>query len=135
MIEIRINRDPREYKDKFLGGLTSRQIICSALMLILNIPIYIFGSKYINKELVGYLLILVSLPFVLIGFFEYNKMPFERVIFAFIQSKIIQSSKRNYANINVIKIIDDFIIKEEILENKNDNKSIKKFKKSKKISR
>ncbi|WP_288327934.1 PrgI family protein [uncultured Clostridium sp.] len=130
MIEIRINRDPREYKDKIIAGLTLRQLICTVIMLGINIPLYIFGAKYINKELIGYLIILIAVPFILIGFFEYNKMPFERVIWAAIQSKLIQPSKRKYSNKNVIAIIDEYIIKEELLNIKN-SKAKKNKRKSK----
>lgn len=130
MIEIRINRDPREYKDKIIAGLTLRQLICTVIMLGINIPLYIFGAKYINKELIGYLIILIAVPFILIGFFEYNKMPFERVIWAAIQSKLIQPSKRKYSNKNVIAIIDEYIIKEELLNTKN-SKAKKNKRKSK----
>lgn len=135
MIEIRINRDPREYKDKVIAGLTIRQIICVAIMLVLNIPIYIFGNRYMNKDVVGYILILVSIPLVLIGFFEYNKMPFERVILSIIQTEIIQPVKRNYANKNVIQIVDNFILKDEIISNKKKSKNNRKSKAKRKFNK
>lgn len=130
MLEIKINKDPREYKDKLLFGLSVRQLLCTAIMLLINIPLYIWGSKILGESITGYLLILVAVPLVLIGFFEYNKMPFERVLLSMIQVKFIRPEKRYryYSNENIVAALDKQILEQElrVKKEKKKRKFIKK---------
>lgn len=78
MIEIRIPKEIKNYREKFFFGLTVRQCICAAIALLLCVPLYIFGGKILPQELVAWLVLIVAAPLMLVGFFRYNDMTFEK---------------------------------------------------------
>ena len=43
MIEIKIPKEIRDYKEKFLFGLTIRQFISAAAALAVRVPLYLCG--------------------------------------------------------------------------------------------
>lgn len=43
MIEIRIPKEIRTYKEKLFFGLTLRQLICTLIAVVVNVPLYWFG--------------------------------------------------------------------------------------------
>lgn len=78
MIEIRIPKEIKNYREKFFFGLTVRQCICAAIALLLCVPLYIFGGKVLPQELISWLVLIVAAPLMLVGFFRYNDMTFEK---------------------------------------------------------
>lgn len=78
MIEIRIPKEIKNYREKFFFGLTVRQCICAAVALLLCVPLYIFGGKILPQELISWLVLIVAAPLMLVGFFKYNDMTFEK---------------------------------------------------------
>ncbi len=57
MIEIRIPKEIKNYREKFFFGLTVRQCICAAIALLLCVPLYIFGGKILPQEVVSWLVL------------------------------------------------------------------------------
>ncbi|MEG0614137.1 MAG: PrgI family protein [Oscillospiraceae bacterium] len=96
MIAVRIPKEIKEYKEKIAFGLTGRQIICSVLMLVIAVPLYVFGRKYIQEDVIAWLVILIGLPLAAIGFVKKNGMPFEKFIAAIFKSIFLYPSKRKY---------------------------------------
>lgn len=82
MIEVRIPKEIREYKEKLFFGLNLRQTITTGLAIAICVPLYIFGQKYINVEVLSWIIIAIAAPLVLIGYFNFNQMPFEKFILA-----------------------------------------------------
>ena len=78
MIEIRIPKEIKNYREKLFFGLTLRQCICAGVALLICVPLYIFGRNFIPQELVSWLVILIAAPLMLAGFFKYNDMFFEQ---------------------------------------------------------
>ena len=78
MIEIRIPKEIKNYREKLCFGLTLRQCICAGVALLICVPLYIFGRNFIPQELVSWLVILIAAPLMLAGFFKYNDMFFEQ---------------------------------------------------------
>lgn len=75
-IEIKIPKEIKEYKEKFLFGLTVKQFICLALALLICVPLYIFGKEFMPEELVSWTVIIVAAPILGIGFIKYHNMTF-----------------------------------------------------------
>ncbi len=124
MIEIKIPKEIRHYKEKLVFGLTVRQALCTFVMLLINVPTYIYGRQFLNEELISWIVLILAIPMALIGFFKYNNMNFESFILAFLRSEVIYPKKRIYETDNVFENIKDFLQEEEI--------SIKKVDRSKK---
>ena len=78
MIEIRIPKEIKNYREKLFFGLTLRQCICAGVALLICVPLYIFGNKIMPQEIVSWLVILIAAPLMLAGFFRYNDMMFEQ---------------------------------------------------------
>ena len=53
MIEIKIPKEITDYKEKFLFGLTVRQLVSVVVALAICIPLFIFGKDYLGEDLVG----------------------------------------------------------------------------------
>lgn len=132
MIEVRIPKEIRTYKEKFFFGLNIRQSICTVLALAINIPLYIFICPYIGNELSSWIVILSSSPLFLIGFFYYNGMPFEQFIGCIFKFQILTPRKRKYKIENLYAILMDIHQKEVNLKEKKQRDFLTKlFKKPK----
>ncbi len=78
MIEIRVPKEIKNYREKFFFGLTVRQCVCAAAALLICVPLYIFGGKFLPEELISWLVMIIAAPLMLVGFFRYNDMTFEK---------------------------------------------------------
>lgn len=78
MIEIRIPKEIKNYREKLFFGLTLRQCICAGASLLICVPLYIFGSRYLSQEVISWLVVIIAAPLMLVGFFRYNDMTFEK---------------------------------------------------------
>ncbi|MCR5142856.1 MAG: PrgI family protein [Ruminococcus sp.] len=80
MIEIRIPKEIKNYREKLFFGLTLRQSICTAIALLICVPIYIFGNRFLPQEAISWVVILIAVPLMFTGFFRYNDMAFEQFV-------------------------------------------------------
>ena len=78
MIEIRIPKEIKNYREKLFFGLTLRLCICAGVSLVICVPLYIFGNKFLPQEAVSWAVILIAAPLMFTGFFRYNDMAFEQ---------------------------------------------------------
>ena len=78
MIEIRIPKEIKNYREKLFFGLTLRQCICAGAALLICVPLYIFGNKFLPQEAVSWVVVLIAVPLMFAGFFRYNDMQFEQ---------------------------------------------------------
>ena len=88
-MEVKINREIRNYTESIFFGLSLRQFICSVLACGVAVGIYFLASGHVHKEIVSWLCILGALPFAGLGFFKYNGMPAEKVIMCFIKTNFL----------------------------------------------
>ena len=88
-MEVKINREIREYQESIFFGLNLRQLVFSILAMGVAVSIY-FGLKDIlGAETVSWLCILGAAPFAAVGFIKYNGMTAEQFVWAFIKSEIL----------------------------------------------
>ena len=90
LMEVKINKEIRQYSEEIFFGLSLRQFICSALACIVAVGIYfIFKPILNNTGTVSWLCIAGAVPFALIGFVRYNGMTAEQFVMAWIKSEIL----------------------------------------------
>ena len=90
LMEVKINKEIRQYSEKIFFGLSLRQFICSALACIVAVGIYfIFKPILNNTGTVSWLCMAGTVPFALIGFVRYNGMTAEQFVMAWIKSEIL----------------------------------------------
>ncbi len=116
MIEIKIPKEITEYKEKFLFGLTVRQLVSAVVALAICVPLFIFGKDFIGEDLVGWLIIIVAVPIFAFGFFRYDGMPFEKFIGLLYRQKFVEPQKRKYEELPVF-----WVCREEIIEDRIDH--------------
>jgi len=90
-IEVKINKEVRNYQESLFFGLNLRQFIFSVLAVAASVGVYfalkaVFGSV---GDWGGWLCVLAAFPFALCGFFQYNGLTFEQFVWAFLRSEIL----------------------------------------------
>ena len=88
-MEVKINREIRNYTESMFFGLSMRQFFFSVLACGAAISLYFFAKQYLSDEAVSWICILGALPFVFLGFFRYNGMTAEQFLWAFIKSELL----------------------------------------------
>ena len=90
-IEVKINKEIRNYKESLFFGLNLRQLLFSILAVAAAVAVYFslrtaFGSV---GDLGGWLCVLAAFPFALCGFFQYNGLTFEQFVVTYIRSELL----------------------------------------------
>lgn len=126
MIEIKIPKEIRDYKEKFLFGLTVRQFFSVAAALAICVPLYIFGKEPLGADLMGWLIILIASPIFAFGFFKFNGMPFEQFVLILYRQKWAEPQKRKYEELPVFWYCREEIIASEIAHQQEEIKRSKR---------
>ena len=119
-MEIRINKEIKDYHESLFFGLSTRQFICSVAAVVAAVGIYFGLKNYIDKETVSWLCIVAAAPIAVAGFFKYNGMNFEEFVGAWFRSEFLAAGIRKFESTNYLYEM----IKEEF-ENGN-SKSVRK---------
>ncbi len=101
-MEIRINKEIKDYHESLFFGLSARQFICSVAAVGAAVGVY-FGLKdIVGKEMVSWLCIVCAAPLAAAGFFKYNGMQLEEFITAFFRSEFIYAGVRKFKSENIL---------------------------------
>ena len=79
-MEVKINREIRNYTEAMFFGLSLRQFIFSACACVVAVGIYFLLKPYVGTETVSWMCILGAAPFAALGFVKYNGMTAEKFI-------------------------------------------------------
>ena len=79
-MEIRINREIREYTEAMYFGLSLRQFICSVFACGVAVGLYFLFRPYVGTETISWICMLGAFPFALIGFVKYHGMTAEKFV-------------------------------------------------------
>ena len=77
-----------------------RQFVCSVLALGASVSIFLLTKDSLGQEYASWLCIAAAAPLAICGFFQYNTMPLEKFIWAYLKSEWIVPRKRIYASTN-----------------------------------
>ena len=91
-MEIKINKEIRDFNESIFFGLSMRQFIFSSLAVVVAILLYFLLRNFLGIETLSWLGIVGSAPFALFGFVKYNGMYAEEFIIAWIKSEILTPS-------------------------------------------
>ena len=100
-MEVRINREIREYTESMFFGLTLRQFIFSVLACAIAVLIYFTFKPVLGLETVSWICIVAAAPFAAIGFLKYNGMTAEKFIAAWVRSEILLPEHLCFGNTNL----------------------------------
>jgi len=100
-MEVKINREIREYTESMFFGLSLRQFFFSVLACIVAVGAYFLLRPVLGLETVSWVCILLAFPFAIMGFVRYNGMPAEKFIWAWIKSELLIPRHLTFKNTNV----------------------------------
>lgn len=86
-LEVRINKEVRDYQESIFFGLSLRQFVFSVLAVIVAVGIYFCLRRFVGDYDIGWLCVLAAFPFALCGFFRYNGMNAEQFLRVFLRSE------------------------------------------------
>ena len=84
-MEVRINKEVRNYQESLFFGLSLRQF----LFALLAVGVYFGLRPVLGNGEIGWVCILAAFPFALGGFFQYNGMNLEQFLLAFFRSEFL----------------------------------------------
>ena len=100
-MEVKINREIREYTESMYFGLSLRQFIFSVLACVVAIAAYFISRPLLGLEIASWLCVIVAFPFAVIGFVKYNGMPAEKFFIAWFKSEFLIPKRLTFRNSNV----------------------------------
>lgn len=88
-MEVKINREIRDYTESMFFGLSLRQLLFSAMACGVAVGLYFMLRPYMVMETVSWICILGAAPFAALGFIKYHGMTAEQFMWAWIKSEIL----------------------------------------------
>ena len=88
-MEVKINREIRDYTESMFFGLSLRQFAFSLAAIAVAVGVYFFLKPHLGTETVSWVCILCAAPFAAMGFVKYNGMTAERYVLAWLCSSFI----------------------------------------------
>ena len=88
-MEVKINKEIRNYTESIFFGLSLRQFVFSLLACLMAVLFYFLLRGHFGMETLSWICILAATPFAMLGFVTYNGMTAEKFIYAFIKSEIL----------------------------------------------
>ena len=92
-MEVKINKDVREYTESMFFGLSLRQFIFSFIALVVAVVIYFWIKPFWGVETVSWMCVLGAAPFAALGFINYHGLNAEQLLWACLKSEIIEPKK------------------------------------------
>lgn len=126
-MQLKINKEIRDFKESIFFGLSMRQFIFSAFACGIAIFLYFTFIDKLGMELTSWVCMIGALPFAAIGFITIQGMTFERFLIELFRSILLYFTPLEYVPYNYFyeltkKRIE--IIRKESMKY-NDKKSIK----------
>ena len=106
-MEIKINREIRDYSEAVYFGLSLRQFIFSVLACGIAVGMYFLLKPFFGIETLSWMCILGALPFAAIGFFKYHGMTAERALLAYLKSEVLTPKQLKFKSVSYYDKIEE----------------------------
>jgi hypothetical protein len=100
-LEVKINREIRDYTESLFFGLSLRQFIFSVLAIGVAVGIYFILRNFFGMETVSWMCILGAAPFAALGFIVYHGMTAEQFLWAYVKSEFLLPRKLTFYPTNI----------------------------------
>lgn len=104
-MEVKINKEIRDYTESIFFGLSIRQCFFSIIACIVAVVIYFMTNDILGKEITSWLCILGALPFASLGFVTFQGMTAEEVFITAIKSMILTHTELPYVPVNLYDVL------------------------------
>ena len=100
-MEVKINREIRNYTESMFFGLSLRQFVFSLLAVGVAVLLYFVLKPYVGTETVSWMCILGAAPFAAMGFVNYNGMTAEQFAWAWLRSEMLEPKQIKFEPVNI----------------------------------
>lgn len=105
MAFVPVPKDLAQVKTKVVFNLTKRQLICFGGGVLVGLPLFFLLRERLPGSGAVLSMIAVMLPFFLLGMYEKNGQPLEKVLHHYIQSRFVRPKCRPYKTDNLYAAI------------------------------
>lgn len=95
-MEVKINREIRDYTESMFFGLSMRQLVFSVAAVAVAVSIYFGLRGVLGTEPVSWMCILGAAPFAALGFIKYHGMTAEQFVWAYLKSEFLMPRKLTF---------------------------------------
>ena len=100
-MEVKINREIRDYTESMFFGLSLRQFVFSLLAVSVAVGVYFLLKPRLGMENVSWVCIMGAAPFAAMGFIKYNGMTAERFVLTWLYSSFLIPKKLMFRAVNI----------------------------------
>ena len=100
-MEVKINREIRNYTENMFFGLSMRQFIFSVLTCGAAVALYFGLRDALGTETVSWLCMLGAAPFAALGFVRYHGMTAEKLIWTWVKSEFLLPKRLSFWPVNL----------------------------------
>lgn len=120
-MEVKINREIRDYTESMFFGLSMRQLFFSIAAIGIAVLLYFFLKPLVGMETTSWACILGAAPFAAMGFVKYHGMTAEQFVWAWLRDQLIEPRELTVKPSNLyMTVLDD------VEKNAKQNKEITK---------
>ena len=113
-MEVKINREIRNYTESMFFGLSMRQFVFSVLAVGIAVLLYFVLKPMVGMETVSWMCILGAAPFAAMGFISYHGMTAEQFLWAWLRSEMLEPKEIHFEPVNLYyELLRDCIEKSE----------------------
>lgn len=124
-MEVKINKEIRNYTESMFFGLSLRQFLFSLFACVVAVGLYFLLRGRFGTETLSWMCILGASPFAAMGFVRYNGMTAEQFVWAWIKSEFIMPKRILFQPENLYYEALKTTIQNHEKENLKDDKNVK----------
>ena len=106
MAYVPVPKDLTAVKTKVLLNLTKRQLICFGCGALIGVPLFFILKGRLPVSVAAMCMIVVMLPAFLLGMYEKNGQPLEKIIRNIVQVAFIRPKQRPYMTNNFYAVLE-----------------------------
>ena len=106
MAYVPVPKDLTRVKTKVMFNLTKRQLICFGAGVLIGAPLFFLLLRPRGSSTAAMCMMLVMLPFFLLGVYEKNGQPLEKVAGNIIRASILRPRQRPYRTNNFYALLE-----------------------------
>ena len=104
-MEVKINREIRQYTESMFFGLSMRQFFFSLGAAGVAVILYFALTPHFGTETVSWVCILGAVPFAAMGFVTYHGMTAEQFIWAWLRSELLEPKELRFESENMYSLL------------------------------
>ena len=106
MAYVPVPKDLTKVKTKVMFNLTKRQLVCFSGGALVSVPLFFLLKGPLGNNTAALCMILVMLPFFMLGVYEKNGQPLEKIVGNIIRVSFLRPRQRPYRTRNFYAVLE-----------------------------